>query len=33
VRAKGRQDFVLLALRHLDEVQGPPEFRCHLIEF
>src|SRR5829696_5279142 len=27
------EDFGLLALRHLDEVQGPSEFRCYLIEF
>ena len=30
---EGCQDFVLLALRDLEEVQGPTEFRCDLIEF
>ena len=33
VNGKGRQDFTLLALRDLDEIQGPPEFRGNLIEF
>jgi NAD(P)-dependent dehydrogenase (short-subunit alcohol dehydrogenase family) len=30
---EGCQDFGLLALRDLEEVQGPSEFRCNLIEF
>ena len=33
VGGEGCQDFVLLALRDLEEVQGPSEFRCDLIEF
>jgi hypothetical protein len=33
VSGEGCQDFSLLALRDLDEVQGTPEFRCDLIEF
>jgi hypothetical protein len=33
VSGEGCQDFGLLALRHLDKVQGPSEFRCDLIEF
>jgi hypothetical protein len=33
VGGEGCQDFGLLALRDLDEVQGPSEFRCDLIEF
>jgi hypothetical protein len=33
VGGEGRQDFGLLGLRDLDEVQGTPEFRCDLIEF
>src|SRR5215203_2786297 len=31
--AEGCQDFGLLALRDLEDVQGPSEFRCDLIEF
>jgi hypothetical protein len=30
---EGGQDFGLLALRNLEEVQGPSEFRGHRIEF
>ena len=33
VGGEGCQDFALLALRDLEEVQGPSEFRCDLIEF
>ena len=33
VGGEGCQDFVLLALRNLDEVQGSSEFCCDLIEF
>jgi hypothetical protein len=33
VGGEGSQDFGLLALRDLEEVQGPSEFRCDLIEF
>src|ERR1041385_8432149 len=33
VSSERRQNFGLLSLWHLDEVQGPPKFRCHLIEF
>jgi hypothetical protein len=33
VGGEGCQDFGLLALRDLEEVQGPSEFRCDLIEF
>jgi hypothetical protein len=33
VGGEGCQDFGLLALRDLGEVQGPSEFRCDLIEF
>ena len=30
---EGREHFALLALRYLEEVQGPSELRCDLIEF
>src|SRR5690242_5618702 len=33
VGGEGCQNFVLLALRDLEEVQGPTEFCCDLIEF
>src|SRR6476620_2120552 len=33
VGGEGCQDFAFLALRYLEEVQGPTEFRCDLIEF
>jgi hypothetical protein len=33
VGGEGYQDFALLPLRDFDEVQGPFEFRCDLIEF
>ena len=33
VGGEGCQDFALLALRDLEEVQGPSEFGCDLIEF
>jgi len=33
VGGEGCQDFGLLALRYLEEVQGPSELRCDLIEF
>jgi hypothetical protein len=33
VGREGCQDFVLLALRDLHEVQGPSKFRCDLIKF
>jgi hypothetical protein len=33
VSGEGCQDFGLLGLRDLEEVQGPSEFRCDLIEF
>src|SRR6185503_19373434 len=32
VRGEGRQDFALLALRNLSEIQAPSEFRGDLIE-
>jgi hypothetical protein len=32
VGGEGCQDFALLALRNLEEVQGPSEFRCDLID-
>src|SRR4029079_15925449 len=33
VGGEGCQDFAFLALRHLEEVQGPTEFRCDFVEF
>jgi hypothetical protein len=33
VGSEGCQDFCLLRLRNLEEVQGPSQFRCDLIEF
>ena len=33
VGSEGSQDFTFLALRNLEEVQGPPELRSDLIEF
>jgi hypothetical protein len=33
VSGEGCQDFGLLALRNLDEVEGPSEFRCDLVKF
>ena len=33
VGGEGCQDFTLLFFRHLEEVQGPSEFCCDLIEF
>jgi hypothetical protein len=33
VGGEGRQDFGLLTLRDLEEIQGPSEFRCDLIKF
>lgn len=33
VGREGCQDFVLLAFWDLEEIQGPSEFRCNLIEF
>src|SRR5829696_2705462 len=33
VGGEGCEDFGLLALRHLGEVQGSPEFRCDLVKF
>lgn len=33
VGGEGCQDFGLLALRYLEEVQGPSKLRCDLIEF
>jgi len=32
VGGEGGQDFVLFLLRHLEEVQGPSEFGCDLVE-
>jgi hypothetical protein len=33
VGGEGGQDFGLLTLRDLEEIQGPSELRCHLIKF
>jgi hypothetical protein len=33
VSGEGSQDFAFLALRNLEKLQGPPEFRSDLVEF